>query len=172
MEPINLALEIDPDADLSEVTLGLLLERLAHLQPVLDQAADVMARYQKENFSDQGQTFGAPWQENAASTRRQKAKDGFPDRTLVRSGNLENEVGQMWVFGQDSVSVGIDLDQAPEAMFAQPESLGGGNKGGRTPARVLVSVTQEEVEEIERVVQTMLDEIPGVPPGAVRVVLL
>lgn len=172
MEPINLALEIDPDADLSDAVLGLILERLAHLQPVLDQVADVMARYQKQNFADRGQTFGAPWADNAASTKRQKAREGYPDRTLVRTGNLENEVGQMWVFGEDSISVGIDLDQVPEAAFAQPESLGGRNKGGRTPARVLVSVVQEEIEEVQRVVQTLLDEIPGVPLGAVRVVLL
>lgn len=169
----SFAISLNPDANIPPDAQDLLLAKLSDFAPLLDIEADVMTRFQKENFADQGATFGAPWAANSASTQREKTRAGFPDRTMVRTGALENEVGQSVQQGQSDVSVGIDTSEVPYAVYSQPEELGGANTGsGRQPTRILVSVTEEEVDAMQQAIEDFYSDLPGVPPGSVIVTLL
>lgn len=169
----SFAISLNPDLDIPPDAQDLLLAKLTDFAPLLDIEADIMQRFQQESFADEGATFGTPWQPNALSTAREKARRGYSDKTMVRTGLLESQIGQAVAQGQSDVSVGIDAGLVPYTLYSQPEELGGANTGGgRQPPRILISVTEEEVEQVQQAIQGFYDETPGVPPGAVIVTLL
>jgi phage gpG-like protein len=165
MEPISLALSLNPDVDIPPEVLPMLMDRLADLQPELAAAADVMRDAERESFATQGGYFDDTWAELAESTEWYKHRHDYPPQPLVRDGRLQDAVGESIVFGDDEVSVGIDPEEVPYAIFHQDGT-------SRMPARVLVSVTQEEIGDVRDAVQQTLDSIPGLPKGAIIVSII
>jgi hypothetical protein len=170
---VTLAIEVDvsviPDAD-----LGAVMEAVSSvgLAPTLEEIGEEMGDWEREDFSTHGATFGQPWQGLAPSTVTGKERHGFPADPLVRGGALGDAIGQTVAVGDSAVETGIDTDEVPYALFHQPEDEGGKNTGsGRTPARILVALPPQEVEEIR---QTLLDAIEartGITAGINVVVL-
>lgn len=169
MEALNFVITVDPDLQASDAVLGLLHDRLSHLQPVIDQETAVMQQAQQENYAGEGAAFAGGWAPLAPSTLAQKRRQGYPERTLYRTGKLEENVGQAVEQTDDGdfigATVGIDLSVVPYAAYHQSGT-------SRMPARLLVAVTQEEEQEMQETLQSFFDDIPDLPPGAVQVSLL
>lgn len=163
---------VHPDLLADPDDLGPVLEALQEVQRAeLDDIGLLMQQQQIENFDTQGATFGEPWQELKVSTLREKARLGFPEQSLVRAGRIASEIGATMVIGETSVTTGLDLGEAPEARFAQPSALGGGNDGtGRTPPRVLVALTEEELGTVHEIIQRYVAEATGADAQAVEIV--
>ncbi|BDI29402.1 hypothetical protein CCAX7_14530 [Capsulimonas corticalis] len=140
--------ELIPDGDVEP-----LMEALAHLGPVLDDWGLVMARYQQKNFDDKGATFGYPWEELAVDTVTQKQRLGYPDQDLVRKGRIASEIGETILLTPDSVTTGINIDEAPEAYFHQ--------FGRGVPQRILVALVDAEIDEMYEILRRYIAEATG-----------
>lgn len=144
--------------------IGSLLEALSDFEPVLEQWAQIMEEAQAENFATEGQTFGDTWAELKYSTLRAKRRAFASSEKLVRTGRLQDAIGQAVVMDATSVTTGINLAEVPYAAFQ--------NSGtSRLPARVLVALTSSEVDQMMDVLQSFVTQQTGQNAEAVSVVV-
>jgi phage gpG-like protein len=145
-----------PDGDLAE-----LAALLSDLSPVLDSMATVMSQWQIQNFDDQGATFGQPWAPLKPSTLREKQRLGFSDQPLVRYGRIASEIGETMLLTEDSVTVGINLDFAQEAIFHDDPG-----PGSHVPQRLLIALVPQEIEALQkRLVDYICQRLGKMPEG-------
>lgn len=120
------------------------LKRLAaagrDLSPAMRQAAGIMHDAIEENFEQEGRPR---WKSLAASTLRQRAKEGSTGKILQRSGNLARSITRQ--SDATSAVVGTNL------IYARIHQLGG--KAGRghkveIPARPFLKLTDEDEDDI------------------------
>ena len=135
--------ELVPDDDLVP-----LIEALSNLSPILDDIGLRMAQYQEHNLDDQGATFGEPWDPLKPRTLAEKRRLGYPEQTMVRTGRLASELGSTMILTPDSVTTGINLDEVPYAAF-------------QNRWRVLVSVTDAEMEEFYQMLRAYIAKVTG-----------
>jgi hypothetical protein len=144
--------ELIPDGD-----YGPLMELLADFAPELDEIGMLLSQKQQESFEASTDPWGEPWAPLAASTLREKARGGFPEQSLVRHGHLQAEVGETMLLTSDSVTTGIDLSSFP-TPYPQYQDEG---IPGRMPARVLVAITDEEIEQIHELLRQYIAQVTG-----------
>ena len=140
-------------------------EELSDLSPVLEPIIELMQETQRENFGDQGATYDDPWAPLAKSTIREKQRLGYGGKPpLVREGTLEAAIGSnVTRDGDNGASVGVDLEAAPYAAY-----LHYGAEQNNLPARVLVAISSDEVEQIQQRVNEYLTNA-GIPANALIV---
>lgn len=154
-------IELNPELippDLLPEVIGLLEDVQAML---LDVAATYLQQAQERNFEDAGGTFGAPWAPLSPRTIREKERRGYPAQPLVRTGRLASEIGQTVVADGDSVTVGINLDETPYAAY-----LHEGAESRNLPPRILVAITPEMNDELQKRLDDWAQETLGLEPGA------
>jgi hypothetical protein len=142
-----------------------LLEALSDFSPVVASWTQIQREAQLENWEQHGAPFGGIWPALAISTVREKQRLGWPDEILVRSGDLEESVGETLGEGGNFSEVGIDLTR-----FARPypEWLDEGVEKNNLPARILVSFTQEEETDLRVALESYL-YAHGFPTGSVTI---
>jgi len=133
------------------------LKRLAaagrDLTPAMRKAAGIMVDAVEENFEQEGRP---KWKSLAASTLRQRAKEGSTGKILQRSGNLARSITRH--FDATSAVVGSNLP------YARIQQLGG--KAGRghkseIPARPYLKLTEEDEEKIIKSFNRFLSQAVG-----------
>ena len=156
-----------PDGDING-----LLAALADFGPLLEELGEIMSEAQQDNFDSQGAVFGEPWAALSPSTLKEKERLGYPATSMVRTGTLRDEAGGAIAMDADSVTAGFDESLVPYATYHQPAALGGSNSGaGRLPARILVSFSAHEQDEMLQKVQDYLDNASGGLPSGVSVTM-
>jgi len=152
--------ELIPDGDLVP-----LLDLLSDLSPVLDLIGIDMAQWQKENFESQGSVFERPWPANKAATDQEKRRLGYSGRTLVRTGDLETEVGGTMLMTSDGVTTGIGLDLAHYAAYHDDPG-----PSSPLPQRILVALVPAEVEGIQHRLVEFIASKTGIVPTGISII--
>ncbi len=141
---------IIPDEDLAP-----LLVALQDFEPVLEDFGRTLAEGEKAGFASQGGTYGSEWSPLASSTVLDRFRRGYgPNQPLVRTGALADAVGETVSLTPDSVQVGVDTAAVPYASFLQ-----GGTT--RMPARVLVALTDDMIDQMMQTLRAYLAAATG-----------
>ncbi len=112
------------------------------LTPAMRRAAGIMHDAVEENFEQEGRP---KWKSLAASTLRQRAKEGSTGKILQRRGNLARSITRH--ADADSAMVGTNL------VYAAIHQLGGQAGRGRKvkiPARPYLELTRDDEDAIEK----------------------
>ncbi len=142
--------ELVPDGDLQP-----LLEALQDFEPVLDEFEQTLKAGEKAGFATQGAAYGSPWAALAPQTVADRSRQGFGGLApLVRSGTLAGSVGQDVLVTPDSVEVGIDDAEVPYAAYQQEGR-------GHLPARLLVAVSEDMIDEMMLTLRQYLQDAAG-----------
>lgn len=121
--------------------------------PAMRSASGIMHDAVEENFEEEGRP---KWKSLAASTLRQRAKEGSTGKILQRRGNLARSITRH--YDAESAIVGSNL------VYAAIHQLGG--KAGRghkveIPARPYLELTREDEDAIEKSFARFLGEAVG-----------
>ena len=138
---------------LETLDLPKLTQALTDFSPVLISIGKVVSKYEQLNFDSQGSVFNSPWHPLSPNTIKQKERLGFT-QDLVRTGKLRDSLQDL-MFTPTSVSIPNKID------YANYINLG----TSKMPARILVGVSRDEVEEIKQLIQEYLTE-HGWTPGS------
>jgi len=146
---------IDIRIDSAKLTAALrrLIASSRDLTPAMRRAAGIMADAVEENFEQEGRP---KWKSLAASTLRQRAKEGSTGKILQRRGNLARSITRH--FDAESAVVGTNL------VYAAIHQLGGQAGRGRTvkiPARPYLELTRDDEDAIEKSFAKFLGEAVG-----------
>ncbi len=132
-----------------------LINALADLEPVLlDKVGTYLYKVEEQNFEDRGATFGVPWEPLKPETRLEKARLGYGDQDLVRTGKLAAAIGESITLAPDSISVGIDPAAVPYAA-------------DQNDHRLLIAIGPQQLADIEQMLEQWAASL-GIPPGAVQ----
>lgn len=135
--------------------LPTLIDALSDLEPVLlDRVGTYLYKAEEQNFEDRGATFGAPWEPLKPDTQKEKARLGFGDQDLVRTGKLAAALGESVELAPDSISVGIDPAAVPYANTQNDH-------------RLLIAISQQQIGDIQEMLEEWAASL-GIPPGAVQ----
>ena len=147
-------IEVDPNL-IPDGEVAPLLAALTDFEPVLEDFGRVIAAGEKEGFASQGGSYQQPWAPLADSTVKDRFRKGYgPNEMLVRSGKLADAIGESVVLSPGSVQVGVDLSEVP---YAAPLQSG----TARMPARVLVAVTDDMIDQMLQVLRAYLANATG-----------
>jgi phage gpG-like protein len=125
----------------------------------------IVARAIERNFELEGRPF--QWRALNPSYRAKKVREGYPDRILVRSGDMMRAVtvvgskGNVHRQGRMTFEWGVDLSVIP---YARIHDLGGvTGKGGRTriPQREYLRLMEEDVTEIMTAIHNVVMGYPA-----------
>jgi phage virion morphogenesis protein len=123
------------------------------LTPAMRRAAGIMHDAVEENFEEEGRP---KWKSLAASTLRQRAKEGSTGKILQRRGNLARSITRH--ADAESATVGTNL------VYAAIHQLGGQAGRGRKvkiPARPYLELTRDDEDTIEKSFAKFLGEAVG-----------
>ena len=157
------SIEVDPNL-IPDNDLAPLLQALQDFEPVLEEWEETLQSGEKENFASQGGFFGDPWAALAPSTLRNKAQQGFPATSLVRTGRLQDAIGQAITLTPDTVSVGVDSAEVPYAAYHQTGT-------SRMPARVLFAITDDMADAMMNTLRSYLANATGGDMSGINIVI-
>ena len=146
-------IEIRIDAAKLTAALRRLIASGRDLTPAMRRAAGIMHDAVEENFEQEGRP---KWKSLAASTLRQRAKEGSTGKILQRRGNLARSITRH--FDAESAVVGTNL------VYAAIHQLGGQAGRGRAakiPARPYLELTRDDEDAIEKSFARFLGEAVG-----------
>ncbi len=154
MQTTIFSIQVDPNL-IPDGELAPLLEALQDFEPVLEDFGRTLAAGEQQGFSSQGAFYGDEWAGLAPSTVKERFRQGYgPNAPLVRTGKLADSIGQTINLTPDSVQVGVDTADVPYANYLQ-----GGT--ARMPARVLVAVTDDMIDEMTQTLREFLANATG-----------
>lgn len=123
------------------------------LTPAMRRAAGIMHDAVEKNFEEEGRP---KWKTLAASTLRQRAKEGSSGKILQRSRNLARSITRH--SDAESAMVGTNL------VYAAIHQLGGQAGRGRKvkiPARPYLELTRDDEDAIEKSFARFLGDAAG-----------
>ena len=150
-------IEIDLSSNLNAV-LQQLQEKareLNNLSPLMRRVAGIMADAVEENFERQGRPRWKPLKE---STIRQREKEGYwPGKILQRTGRLASSIESR--YGKTEASVQVGGSQFPYAAIHQFGGKAGPGRKVEIPARPYLTLSDDDLKEIEEEFRIYLKEI-------------
>jgi phage gpG-like protein len=146
-------IEVDPNL-IPDGEVASLLQALDDFQPVIEDFGRQISAAEKGNFASQGAGFGLPWPALSPLTLAEKQRKGYPSTSLVRTGALQAAVGESVMLTPTSVQVGVDLSAVPYAAYHQTGT-------SRMPARVLVAVSDDMIDEMMQTLRAYLANATG-----------
>jgi phage virion morphogenesis protein len=146
-------IEIRIDSAKLTAALRRLIASGRDLTPAMRRAAGIIHDAVEENFEEEGRP---KWKSLAASTLRQRAKEGSTGKILQRRGNLARSITRH--YDAESAVVGTNL------VYAAIHQLGG--QAGRSrkvtiPARPYLELTRDDEDAIEKSFAKFLGEAMG-----------
>lgn len=133
------------------------LKRLAakghDLSPAMRQAAGIMADAVEENFEQEGRP---KWKSLAASTLRQRAKEGSTGKILQRSGNLAKFITRH----SDATSAIVGTNTVYAGIHQFGGKAGRGHKA-EIPARPFLKLGNDDEDAIVKSFARFLGEAVG-----------
>lgn len=141
--------------DDAQVSLALqaLLDVTGHLEPALDAIGLYIESSILQNFRDQHEPDGTPWQELSETTLENRRQDGVGAEILRDTGRLNNSITHN--VDDDFVEVGTNVVYANMMHF-------GGKKAdfpwlwGDIPARPFVGTSDDDNEEIAMILRRFI----------------
>jgi len=148
------SIQVDPNL-IPDGELAPLLEALQDFEPVLEDFGRTLAAGEQQGFASQGAFYGDEWAGLAPNTVKERFREGYgPNAPLVRTGNLADAIGQTINLTPDSVQVGVDAADVPYANYLQSGTA-------RMPARILMAVTDDMIDEMAQTLREFLANATG-----------
>jgi len=129
--------------------------QLNDLSPLMRRVAGIMADAVEENFERQGRPRWKPLKE---STIRQREKQGYwPGKILQQTGRLASSIESR--YDKTTASVQVGGSNFPYAAIHQFGGKAGPGRVVEIPARPYLTLTDEDLKEIEGEFRVYLKEI-------------
>ena len=157
--------QLNVNITVNQDQLAALMETLSDLDPILLGVVQPYLQQQaKELWDTKGASVGEPWEPNKPITEIIKTRLGYPLIQMVRSGTLQDAIGQVLANGENSIVVGVNTSEAPYAWKHQE-----GDDSEHLPRRVMVGITDSQVQTLVERIAEFITLRSGLDPSAVTI---
>jgi phage virion morphogenesis protein len=135
-----------------EQALALAIARLENPKPLFADIGEYLLRCTQENFENERDPEGRPWQALHPKTVARKAKQRKIRKILQQDGDLRGGIN--YQASRRGVAIG---SPSPYAAIHQLGGRAGRNRAANIPARPYLGLSQSDLEEIRRIAIDFLE---------------